>query len=372
MRPAIRSDLADLVLGTDPRMRKSLGLMLLVNSLYPLNAVLAWWAMRADFMQDEVGLFLISYILVGPALFYAAIRSGWTQRFQDPMLVFPMSLFCVVSIIISFAGLNAELHGVVLAILPLVLMAGQFSLAPSQIRALGLLSVLGIGLVTLWHWQTTPASEHQFVRDVVQVVYIAGVLLVSSKVAQIVTRLRHQLVRSQTELGDALARVQLLATRDELTGLPNRRRMDEILTEETRRHARQGVPFSIALIDLDHFKRINDTHGHHVGDDVLRHFAERARSALREVDVLARWGGEEFLLLCPGSQMEQAAVGLARLQARLDAEPLLPHLPDVRVTFSAGLTTHWQDERIEASIERADRALYQAKAQGRNRWVQSP
>jgi diguanylate cyclase (GGDEF)-like protein len=353
-------------------MRRSLSLMLIANSLYPVNAVLAWWAIRAGHMDAHIGAVLIVYILVGPMLAYAAIRSGWSRRFRDPMLVFPMCLFCIGSIILAFGGMVVQLRGLVLAILPLVLMLGQFSLPPSQIRALGLLSVLGIGLVTSGRWLTTAPVEHEFARDVVQMVYIGGVLLVSSKVAQLVSRLRHDLVRSQTELGDALARVQLLATRDELTGLPNRRRMDEILLEETRRHARHGTPFSVALIDLDHFKRINDTLGHHVGDEVLRRFAERARAALREIDVLARWGGEEFLLLCPGSHAEQAAVGLSRLQAALTAEPLLAEHPDVRVTFSAGLTDHRPDERIEASIERADRALYQAKDAGRNRWVQTP
>ena len=182
--------------------------------------------------------------------------------------------------------------------------------------------------------------------------------------------MRVRLQDQKNELAQALTRIQVLATRDELTGLFNRRHMLEVLTQHQKRLERSGHHrFCLALLDIDHFKRINDTHGHYVGDEVLREFAATLQSSLRDTDVLARWGGEEFLLLINDTAPEQANFGLDRARELLAAKPLLSHMPDLKVTFSAGLTSYDDDEELSQCIERADKALYQAKRTGRNRTV---
>ena len=126
----------------------------------------------------------------------------------------------------------------------------------------------------------------------------------------------------------------------------------------------------MALIDLDHFKKINDTHGHQAGDDVLTGFASAAQAALRETDVICRWGGEEFLVLLRDT--DPALQGREALKRLRDNLTNLRTPSDTAVTFSAGLALARTDEPAERTIERADRALYAAKTAGRNRDVSSP
>ena len=155
---------------------------------------------------------------------------------------------------------------------------------------------------------------------------------------------------------------------DELTGLVNRRYMQELLTAEQARRRVDPQPACLCAIDLDRFKRINDSFGHAAGDEVLRRFADVARQSLRSIDVLSRWGGEEFLLLLPGTEPAQAVPVLERLREALADKATWQDRPEWRVTFSAGLTLWLRGEPPEPAIERADAAAYRAKAGGRDGW----
>jgi diguanylate cyclase len=164
-----------------------------------------------------------------------------------------------------------------------------------------------------------------------------------------------------------------LASRDELTGLFNRRRMSELLAQQRTACHRADDGFAVALVDMDHFKRINDTHGHAIGDSVLRAFAEQAVMAMRSTDTVGRWGGEEFLVIYPRSTAHEAAQAAARLRERVAAAVVTtPGGQHLTFTVSIGLTEHVPPESVDALIERADRAMYQAKSQGRNRVVTLP
>ena len=120
------------------------------------------------------------------------------------------------------------------------------------------------------------------------------------------------------------------------------------------------------MLDLDGFKSINDTHGHGVGDEVIRAFAREAKRAMRETDVIARWGGEEFLILLDESPPPDSSIGLGRLRIALSNATVCDSAPQLRIQFSAGITEYRPSETIEQTIERADRALYKAKASGKN------
>jgi len=194
-------------------------------------------------------------------------------------------------------------------------------------------------------------------------IMVAGVVLLTSRLHGMRERSRAQ----RQQLTAALERIQELATRDELTGCLNRRAMLERMAEESLRCARLAQPMCLVLLDLDHFKHINDRYGHAAGDRVLRGFAEVARSQLRGIDLLARWGGEEFLLMLVATD---AIAGRACVQRLLDALAGMAFdaLPDgMAVTCSAGMAECRGGESIIAAIERADQALYRAKAGGRNR-----
>lgn len=158
------------------------------------------------------------------------------------------------------------------------------------------------------------------------------------------------------------------ATTDELTGTRNRRSLLETARREFARAARYGHPLSVLMLDIDHFKRINDSHGHDVGDQVLKAVADAFRRELRESDVLGRLGGEEFGVILPNTGDEGAAAVAERLRARIDAMRLSGDWGgDITPKVSVGVACAQGVSRIEDVIKRADQALYAAKAAGRNR-----
>ncbi|URI08408.1 GGDEF domain-containing protein [Aquincola tertiaricarbonis] len=136
---------------------------------------------------------------------------------------------------------------------------------------------------------------------------------------------------------------------------------------ERARLERDGRPLAVGLIDIDNFKKLNDTLGHAAGDEALKSLARLVQQALRPVDHVARFGGEEFVVLLPGTEVADAQQVLTRLQRQLTASLFMHDGKDVFVTFSAGVTAYRPGERIEVALERADEALYEAKHQGKNR-----
>jgi diguanylate cyclase (GGDEF)-like protein len=158
--------------------------------------------------------------------------------------------------------------------------------------------------------------------------------------------------------------LQRLSTTDALTGLPNRLRLNQVLAGELARVDRGGPGFSVVLMDLDHFKRVNDVHGHVIGDEVLKVMGEILRREHRAGDCAGRWGGEEFLVVCPNSSDEEALALAERIRAAVEAHPF----PSVgQLTVSLGVASHCLGESAELLLDRADSALYAAKGAGRNR-----
>ena len=159
------------------------------------------------------------------------------------------------------------------------------------------------------------------------------------------------------------------AHEDFLTGALNRRGMDEALTREFERSDRHGTPLSLAMLDVDHFKKINDTMGHSTGDKALAHLSKVIKSILRSTDVLARYGGEEFVILLPGSNQKDAVTVVSGLQRDLTKNFFLHKNERVLITFSAGVAERLHGEDVDSILPRADAALYLAKQSGRNRVV---
>jgi diguanylate cyclase (GGDEF)-like protein len=164
-------------------------------------------------------------------------------------------------------------------------------------------------------------------------------------------------------VGEAEARLRVLATSDPLTGLANRRRMLELASGEEARGRRDGTAPCFILGDVDHFKRINDGSGHETGDQVLMILASALCSSLREVDTVARWGGEEFLMLLPDTSLEAALEVTDRVRERI-ASAVWPTPHPVTMTF--GVSRLRPGESVAAAVARADEALYRGKLSGRN------
>jgi diguanylate cyclase (GGDEF)-like protein len=161
--------------------------------------------------------------------------------------------------------------------------------------------------------------------------------------------------------------LQRIALSDPLTGLPNRRAAEERLQKERARTPRDGHGFALALVDLDHFKMVNDRYGHAVGDEVLKSVARRFESGLREGDWVARWGGEEFLFVLHGSTVEEAASIMERLAGQARSTPVQTSVGSISLSFSAGVAAFGtNDSETLPMLERIDHALYRAKAEGRD------
>ena len=166
-----------------------------------------------------------------------------------------------------------------------------------------------------------------------------------------------------------LQRSQAMARTDPLTGMCNRRGMDEMIAREVARARRTGTPFSIAIIDLDHFKKVNDQYGHHIGDKALVHLAAVAQASLRETDVICRYGGEEFVLVLPGAGADGAQFVAERLRMMVENTPFVQDRGKITLRVSAGVADLHSGENAEALLRRADQALFDAKRAGRNRVI---
>ena len=190
---------------------------------------------------------------------------------------------------------------------------------------------------------------------------------------------RDKMVLARQEVQDAESRIHALEAKlqhlselvreDQLTGSLNRRGLDDVFDRETARADRRGTPLCVSVLDLDDFKKLNDTYGHIAGDAALKHLVKIVKETLRSMDVIARFGGEEFLILMPETTIEAAASTMTRLQRELTKHFFLHDNEKVLITFSAGVALRRPNEEQTELVKRADKAMYTAKQTGKNRVV---
>jgi diguanylate cyclase len=192
-------------------------------------------------------------------------------------------------------------------------------------------------------------------------------------------RSRDQMINARQEVQEAEARIHALESKleqmselvreDQLTGSLNRRGLDDVFERELARADRRQSPLCVAMLDLDDFKRLNDTYGHTAGDEALIHLVRVIKNTLRTMDVIARFGGEEFLIVLPDTALEDATQTVTRLQRELTKRIFMHNNTRLLITFSAGVALRMPSEDQGALIKRADEALYKAKKAGKNRVV---
>ncbi len=221
--------------------------------------------------------------------------------------------------------------------------------------------------LTALNGETYDADEEFRTRtgQLMPVVVTSRPLMEGGQVTGVVTVFRDISERKEQE-----QRLQELATTDPLTGLSNRRAFMERLHEELQLHQRLQYSSSLLMVDFDHFKEINDRHGHQTGDLVLQHFARVARDCLRQTDLIGRLGGEEFAIFLPGTGLKGATHLAELLRERMENSPTTVENDEIAMTVSIGVTTLCAEDKDPSDIlNRADKALYQAKDQGRNQFV---
>ena len=316
---------------------------------------------------------LVRYWSIGSAacvlISFAVIRSGVSLRWRDPAFTSVQIVYAIVSNAVAFA-IADQARGITPPVLALIIMFGVFGLRPRQIKLLMLCGLLAYGVATASVQRVPELNPMPGPLAFMYLVIVVMVLLTSTALALRAHDMRMGLQRNKQELTQALEQIRELATRDELTGLPNRRHMTEMMQREYARALRGGMPLLLAQLDLDEFKAINDTYGHGVGDMVLQRFAKLVGANIRGTDVLARWGGEEFVLLMANTSVQDGAQMLERVRALVASSFVeVSEGQSLRVTVSIGAAQLRQGDEPWQLLEQADEALYAAKHQGRNRVV---
>jgi len=347
--------------------------MTVVSSLLQslLIGLFAWngtttWPVAAAFFVLSAG---------STSFFLLAVLRGWNLRFKDRWLLWGQLMANYV-IQLIFIVAAPRLWMIFLASSLVSFNYAMLGFTPRQFRW----TWLGFGATTaLALWVGRDRFAYPELTNLNVALMWLFFFLAVRRLALIgmqFSTLRAELSQRNKQLTLSLARIQELASHDDLTGAFNRRHFMELLVDERERSHRTQQPYSVALFDLDHFKSINDRFGHAAGDAVLRDFCTLVQAHMRVTDRFARWGGEEFVLLMPvTTPVESASLAVERIRGAVAAHVwsdtmALP--PDFRVTVSAGVATCVPGEAVEVLVARADAALYQAKKAGRNCFVMAP
>ncbi|WP_440105915.1 diguanylate cyclase [Acidovorax sp. BL-A-41-H1] len=362
--------ITDAALSTDPRRRTLVSMALLALVLMASSAGVMLLLAEATQTMNVTAVRWWAAMSVGGLLVMTAfVRSGGTARLGDPSLTIPQMVWTITSGAVAYV-LAGEARGIVPSVLAMILFFGTFALTMAEVIGIGVyaLTAFACAIAVSTRFSASTSGYLDTAYALMVFIVLGGCIALNLRIQ----RIRAKLQRQREALAEALAVNRELATRDELTGLLNRRAMQDLMALEQRRALRTGRSLMLAQLDIDHFKPVNDTHGHSTGDRALQAFASTVRASVRDTDVLARWGGEEFVLMLAETGPEDARDLLDRVRQTVEALEI-PHASGVvRLTVSAGLAQHRTGDTIDQTLERADQALYTAKALGRNRVVMAP
>jgi len=343
--------------------RQMLGVLAASYSLLPLVLLVYCYAGSISIVIPAA-YFLSGIALI--AVFVVLSETHVNDRFEDHYLTI-FQIGSHVALQLGFLLAAPEIGYAFLNVLFLIFEFGALRMTSRQATVAWTLTIMG--LVPIFLLTSTPIG----MPVATQLERLAAMLCFVLTIGQCAfvglygSSLRKMLYNRSSELKEAYTRIEQLAELDELTGSFNRRCIMRMLDDGIRGAHRSQTPCSIALIDLDWFKRINDAYGHPTGDEVLRTFAITVFANIRSVDRFGRYGGEEFLLLLPDTPDDTATKIPDRLRAIIAELDWSAFSPGMQVTISAGVATLKPDETAETFLARADSALYAAKARGRNR-----
>lgn len=345
--------------------------------LAQLNYAITYAVIGAAWLVGQYnasGAMAASHVMLGvtlQAILFGMFKSGLNLRFRDPSLTSPQIVIAMLLLtyLLAFSG---EFRGSLIMVYPLILMFGVFQLSRRAFLGHASLALILYGALiffnTLQETSTKALSVH-FLEWFMLACFTGWLSFFCSYIRELRARLqrRHNVLQThQTTLRDMMGQLQSLADTDSLTGLANRR---YFLSEAQRRITllTPGRKVGIALIDLDNFKKINDVYGHATGDEVLKGFAEVARQNLRDGDMVARFGGEEFVVMLNNADLAALHQCIERIRSCFAQTCFKCAGKELYCTLSAGLNLVGQEENLEKRLNQADEALYRAKGTGRNR-----
>jgi diguanylate cyclase (GGDEF)-like protein len=313
----------------------------------------------------------VAYLICGIAVTAIGLylsEINFNDRFKDHYLTVPQT---IVSMTIQLCAiyLAPEIGFYFIFILFVVLSFGALLMNARDTAIVWTFSTVGLTALLLMTDKAIAMPMTTWTEHALVLVCAVTALGRCASTGLYGSSMREALYKRGNELKAAHARIEELAQVDELTGLLNRRYIMKSLNEEMVRAQRTGSACSVAIIDLDFFKRINDQFGHPVGDEVLRTFAITLFANLRSIDKLGRYGGEEFLMILPDTAKDQAVRSLDRLRSIVAQVEWAAISTMMNLTMSAGISEVRQEDSAADILARADAALYHAKDAGRNRVI---
>ena len=312
------------------------------------------------FYQSHVNM--LAYVNVGSVLSYVWVfmlaRQGQVGK---AWAVTVLEVLGHAILAVSVVGWDTGFHYYILLVIPVAVVS---TIEPIALKAGSVVGVMATYLVldVMLRRQIPPAQLPMWLVDGLHYFNVAGMMVIMLFLAAYYYHLINQSAKS----------LQEMATTDALTSLRNRRAIGEIILVEHQRVQREQQILSFILCDIDHFKQVNDTHGHHIGDLVLKAAAQSLNKGVRDIDYLARWGGEEFMVVLPHTDTEGARLVAERLRLAIAALEIQAQGHALQITLTLGVATMLKGESAEQTISRADAALYLGKNQGRNCVVTAP
>ncbi|MDY6943253.1 MAG: GGDEF domain-containing protein [Pseudomonadota bacterium] len=322
---------------------------------FPIFWTLAAWEL-ATFNLVSIGAFFVALVLN-------------KRRHETPALIIAVVEVTTHAILaVTLMGWESGFFYYILVPSPVVLLSPRWHL----VARLSVPSLSAVVLVALHQFSATMTPKYELAEATTRLLYEFNLVSTVFALTYISFFYQRGAWDADEKVSALTTELQRLARTDPLTGLLNRRAITELMTEEVHRYDRYRHPFVIVLADIDNFKRVNDRYGHKTGDAILKHVSQMIGTHARKSDQISRWGGEEFLMMLPNTNLHCAYQSIERLRKKLETEQLALSASPLTVTMTFGLCEYNPSEGLDRCIAAADERLYKGKRQGKNQVVPVP
>jgi diguanylate cyclase (GGDEF)-like protein len=334
-------------------------------SIYTVFLLFSYFLELLTISNLELGA-LLTFIWTGNLSLYFFVKFEINKKLKEPYMFIPLIVWSIVCVLIPTYYMTEILRSVSIMNYFLIMVFGVFKLNLKQFISVNIFSITLLGFIIIMvikkeYISTNPYNE----------ILIWGMFSVTSLsfafVCNSVSELRTKLKLKQKELMDAFSDIQKISVTDELTNIYNRRYAINFMANKKIRADKGLEKFIVCMIDIDHFKKINDTYGHDVGDIVLKSFAREVNHLIRNDDCFARFGGEEFLLILSHIDLKIAKEVVYRIMNKIQSINIADY-PELKITVSVGIVEYQKEMLIEDLLKESDKLLYKAKENGRNQF----
>ncbi|MEO8059144.1 MAG: GGDEF domain-containing protein [Burkholderiales bacterium] len=348
------------------RRRQRLGMLAMAFASYAVDTALLIAIAATGALDAAVPWAYAAAGMTVCGAFYGLLSSGWSERLEDHYLAMPQM---VVSALINlgFIAWVPQIGVLLMMVLFIIFAFGSLRMNVRRVLIGAVLLSFAVAALIAFAGDRLSLPMATWQQRLVCGLWFALILARTTLLGLYGSQVREELAKRNAQLATTFAKLDKLASQDELTGTLNRRSIMRLLEEERERTRRSSQAFGVAMLDIDHFKEVNDRFGHLVGDQVLCRFAQTVTQGMRSTDRLGRFGGEEFLLLLTATEGVDAIASAAeRVRSSVANFRWAEIAPGLSLTVSAGVSMCGRDDTTEQLLDRADRALYLAKREGRN------